>query len=61
MPAAQVLAEGFDTPALCQAAGCSRRDDPRDVRAEFGRPLAGLGAWPPARADAGPALAASVR
>ncbi len=37
MLAAQVLAEGFDTPALRQAAGCSRRDDPRDARAGFGR------------------------
>lgn len=49
MVAAQLLAEGHDSPALRQAAGYSRSDDPRDIREEFGRALEELGAWLPSR------------
>jgi len=47
MLAAQMLAEGHDAPALRRAAGYSRRDDPRDIRQEFGQALEELGAWLP--------------
>jgi hypothetical protein len=58
MLAARMLAEGHDTPALRRAAGCSRRDDPRDVREEFAQALDELGAW---LADRGAAeLAAGI-
>jgi hypothetical protein len=50
MLAARMLAEGHDTPALRWAAGCSRRDGPRDIREEFGQALDELGAWRPDRA-----------
>lgn len=49
MVAAQLLAEGHDSPALRQAAGYSRSDDPRDIREEFGHALEELGAWLPSR------------
>lgn len=52
MLAARMLAEGHDTPALRRAAGYSRRDDPRDVRQEFGQALEELGAWLPDRGAA---------
>jgi hypothetical protein len=41
MLAAQMLAEGHDTPALRRAPGPAR-DDPRDVREEF---QLALGSW----------------
>jgi hypothetical protein len=52
MLAARMLAEGHDTPALRRAAGCSRRDDPRDIRQEFGQALDELGARLPDRGAA---------
>lgn len=52
MLAAQMLAEGHDAPALRRAAGYSRRDDPRDIRQEFGQALEELGAWLPDRGAA---------
>jgi hypothetical protein len=52
MLAARMLAEGHDTPALRWAAGCSRRDGPRDIREEFGQALDELGAWRPDRGAA---------
>lgn len=52
MLAAQMLAEGHDTPALRQTAGYTRHDDPRDIREEFGRALDELGTWLPGRAAA---------
>jgi hypothetical protein len=55
MLAARMLAEGGDTPALRRAAGYSRRDDPRDIREEFGQALDELGAWLPDRGAAEPA------
>jgi len=58
MLAARMLAEGHDTPALRRAAGLGRRDDPRDIRQEFGQALDELGAWLPDRAAAG--LAAGI-
>ena len=52
MLAARMLAEGHDTPALRRAAGYGRRDDPRDIRQEFGQALEELGAWLPDRGAA---------
>ncbi|MFJ3902900.1 hypothetical protein [Streptomyces sp. NPDC090025] len=39
MTAARALADGIDTPALCELAGFSRRADPRDIRDTFERAL----------------------
>ena len=50
--AAQMLAEGHDAR---RSAGHSRRDDPRDIRQEFGQALEELGAWLPGRGAAEPA------
>ena len=52
MLAARMLAEGQDTPALRRAAGYSRRDDPRDIREEFGQALDELGTRLPDRSAA---------
>ena len=52
MLAARMLAEGHDAPALRRAAGCSRHDDPRDIRQEFGQALEELGACLPDRGAA---------
>src|SRR5690242_7973120 len=35
MTAAQALAMGMDTPALCELAGLPRHADPRDIRDTF--------------------------
>lgn len=43
MTAAQALAAGVDSPALCELAGLPRRADPRDVRDTFEQALAELG------------------
>jgi len=58
--AALLLAGGHDTPALRRAAGLARDDDPRDIREEFGRALAELGAWLPDRSAAELAAAISL-
>ena len=50
--AARMRADGHDSPALCRAAACSRRDDPRDARQEFGQALDELGACLPDRGAA---------
>ena len=52
MLAARMLAEGHDTPAVRRAAGFGRRDDPRDIRQEFGQSLDELGVWLPDRGAA---------
>lgn len=52
MLAAWMLAEGHDVPALRRAARHSRRDDPHDIRQEFGQALEELGAWLPDRGAA---------
>lgn len=49
MAAAQALAVGMDTPALCELAGLSRQADPRDIRATFEQALAELGIVLPER------------
>lgn len=43
MIAAEALAVGVDSPALCELAGLSRHADPRDIRDTFERALAELG------------------
>ncbi|MGW4699072.1 hypothetical protein [Streptomyces sp. NPDC004285] len=43
MTAAQALARGMDTPALCELAGLPRRADPRDIRDTFELALEELG------------------
>ncbi|MER5888309.1 hypothetical protein ABT160_31195 [Streptomyces sp. NPDC001941] len=43
MTAAQALATGMDTPALCELAGLARHEDPRDIRDAFERALEELG------------------
>jgi len=60
MLAARMLAEGHDTPALRRAAGCSRRDDPRDMRQAFGPAPEELGVWLPDRGAAGLAAGTSL-
>ena len=60
MLAAQMLAEGHDSPALRRAAGYSRRDDPRDIREEFADALDELGARLPDRDAAELAVGVSL-
>ncbi|MGW0877350.1 hypothetical protein ACWD3Z_43865 [Streptomyces sp. NPDC002740] len=43
MTAAEALAAGADTPALCELAGLPRNADPRDIRDTFEQALAELG------------------
>ncbi|MFB6676635.1 hypothetical protein ACFCWG_30260 [Streptomyces sp. NPDC056390] len=43
MIAAQALAMGLDTPALCELAGLPRHADPRDIRDTFEQALEELG------------------
>ncbi|MFB6577378.1 hypothetical protein ACFCYC_08015 [Streptomyces sp. NPDC056402] len=43
MTAAQALAMGLDTPALCELAGLPRHADPRDIRDTFEQALQELG------------------
>ncbi|MFD8210689.1 hypothetical protein ACFV2S_30345 [Streptomyces sp. NPDC059695] len=43
MTAAQALARGIDTPALCELAGLPRHADPRDIRDTFELALEELG------------------
>ena len=43
MIAAQALAVGLDTPALCELAGLPRHADPRDIRDTFEHALSELG------------------
>ncbi|MGG8407575.1 hypothetical protein ACM614_13605 [Streptomyces sp. 12297] len=43
MTAAQALAMGLDTPALCELAGLPRHADPRDIRDTFEQALEELG------------------
>ncbi|MFF0478849.1 hypothetical protein [Streptomyces sp. NPDC004284] len=43
MTAAQALARGMDTPALCELAGLPRHADPRDIRDTFEQALEELG------------------
>ncbi|HEU0240872.1 MAG TPA: hypothetical protein VFR11_16550 [Micromonosporaceae bacterium] len=43
--AAKLLAAGYDTPALRQAAGFTAKDDPRDIRDAFREALEELGVW----------------
>jgi hypothetical protein len=43
MTAAQALAMGMDTPALCELAGLSRHADPRDIRDTFEQAAEELG------------------
>ncbi|MFE1411212.1 hypothetical protein ACFW6F_10455 [Streptomyces sp. NPDC058746] len=43
MTAAQALAVGMDTPALCELAGLPRHADPRDIRDTFERALEEMG------------------
>ncbi|MFJ2239261.1 hypothetical protein [Streptomyces sp. NPDC087859] len=43
MIAAQALAVGVDTPALCELAGLPRHADPRDIRDTFEHALSELG------------------
>ncbi|MFF7444432.1 hypothetical protein [Streptomyces sp. NPDC008122] len=43
MAAAQALAIGMDTPALCELAGLPRHADPRDIRDTFEQALQELG------------------
>ncbi|MER6160931.1 hypothetical protein ABT147_36330 [Streptomyces sp. NPDC001868] len=43
MTAAQALAMGMDTPALCELAGLPRDADPRDIRDTFEQALEELG------------------
>jgi hypothetical protein len=52
MLAARMLAEGHDMPALRRAAGFGRRDDPRDIRQEFGQAVDEFGVWLPDRGAA---------
>lgn len=47
MVAAEALAAGEDTPALCDLAGRSRTEDPRDLRDAFEQALAEAGVEPP--------------
>ncbi|MFF2194266.1 hypothetical protein [Streptomyces sp. NPDC058157] len=49
MIAAEALAAGLDTPALCELAGWSRNADPRDIRDAFERALAESGIGLPDR------------
>ena len=51
--AAQLLAEGHDTPALRLVARCAVSDDPHHIRDAFQQALNELGAWIPDRAAAG--------
>ncbi|MGW0538638.1 hypothetical protein [Streptomyces sp. NPDC003032] len=49
MTAAQALAAGVDTPALCELAGLPRHADPRDIRDTFEQALAEWGIALPER------------
>lgn len=50
MIAAEALAAGIDTPALCELAGWPRNADPRDIRDAFVQALAEAGVGLPDRA-----------
>jgi hypothetical protein len=52
MIAAHLLADGYDTPSLREAAGFGANDDPRDIRDAFRQALAELGVWLPDRTTA---------
>jgi hypothetical protein len=64
MIAAQLLADGYDSPALRHVAGLGAHDDSRDIRSAFQQALAELDAWLPDRTAAyerlGRLLAAAV-
>jgi hypothetical protein len=45
--AADMLVEGYDSPALRELAGLSPRDDPRDIRNAFQQALVELNVWLP--------------
>jgi hypothetical protein len=53
MVAAQALADGADSPALCELAALSRRSDPREIRELFASALADLGITLPSHEQAG--------
>ena len=51
--AAQTLADGADSPALCELAALNRRSDPREIRECFASALAELGITLPSYEQAG--------
>jgi hypothetical protein len=60
MLAAQLLADGHDSPALRQAAALASGDHPATIRRTLEQALADLGAWVPDRAAAEQSAARSL-